>query len=99
MANKMYQGDVGTILRVNTNIDLSGHTESSTYLNIKLPSGTEIIWDLEVEGSLEDGILYHTCEYGDLEQAGTYTGQVYVTFGANHWLGETFTFRVYESWA
>ena len=94
----MYVGDTGTIIRVDTNIDLTGMTESDTVLRVKKPSGAIEEWDCEIEGSPIDGILWHEIQSGDLDESGKYLLQAYVAFDPDHHLGTTANFTVYAEW-
>lgn len=73
MANsKVYQGDVGTLIRMDTGSDLS----SATTTNIKVikPSGATAEW----VGTANGTFVEYTTVAGDLDEVGAYVVYVYV---------------------
>ena len=96
MAGKIYKGDYGVVVRVDTKIDLTsatGHT-----LKIYKPNGIEASWACTVESPDTGGILTYTTVLGDLNVAGTYKLYAEVLFASGKFLGEVATFRVYNPW-
>lgn len=69
---KIYKGDIGTEIRLNTGVDLQSAVVSIYY---KKPSGTTGYWSSTVDDSTY--VLY-TIQDGDLDEAGEWTLQTYV---------------------
>lgn len=96
MAN-IYKDDVGTIFRLLTNVDITGINTSTSKIKVLEPDDTLVDWDLLIEGSSLDGIVYHEAEAGDLDQVGTYKVQVHAIFATDTWYGQVATFVVKEA--
>lgn len=78
--DRLYVGDVGTVIDVDTCIDLSG--ASSVSLLVRKPDGTVVTWS----GSVADTTkIRHTVGGGDLDQAGEYRVQAHAEVGG--WTG------------
>lgn len=86
---KLYVGTIGTVLSIDMAQDVSAATE--VVLNVRKPDGTEDQWVAEVDEGDNDKIVYTTVE-GDLDQAGEYLIQPYLTFAA--WEGPYATVRI-----
>lgn len=98
MAGKIYKDDVGVIIRVETELDL---TSAATYtLEVWKPNGVKVSWAPTVVSPATAGILTYTTGSTDLNQEGTYKLQAKVTFTSPSKLyrGETATFKVYDYW-
>ncbi len=96
MAGRIYKGDYGVIVRVDTKINLTGSTGRA--FKILKPDGREVSWSCTVESPATGGILTYTTVLGDLDVSGTYKLYAEVTFASSKFLGETATFRVYNPW-
>lgn len=83
---KAHQNDVGTVIRLETGVDLTSAT--AQHIKVLEPDGTEVQWAATVEAPATAGVLTYTCTADDLDQAGTYELHAYVEFGSNLWLGE-----------
>jgi hypothetical protein len=75
--SKVFCGDCGVELRVNTEIDLSGATKA--VLRVRKPNKSVVEWDATVSGT----ILTYTTVAGDLAADGDYVICAYVEFGAS----------------
>ncbi len=87
-ANKIYKGDVGTAIILDTGEDLSEATAVS--MAVRKPDGTVAIWSAEVvqvEGA-RTGVR-HLVQAGELDQEGIYRLQAVVTLPG--WTGRTQT--------
>lgn len=96
MAQKIYLGDIGTIITVETGADLTGAT-TMEFL-IKKPSGAGDTWTAVIPGGsvAQDGILIYTTILGDLDESGQYALQAHrIGPGVEH-LGNTAYFDVEE---
>ncbi len=91
-SNKVFVGDVGTIIYVNVREDISA--ASIMQLKVFKPvSGREVIWDGVLEGTTK---IKYIVQEGDFNEAGEYKVQAYVELPAWRGRGETATFRVYD---
>ena len=71
---KVYKNDVGTIVKIDLQTDLSSAT--SITINVKKPDGTSEVWNPTV---YETVYLRYVIQSGDLNLSGTYTLQVHLT--------------------
>lgn len=93
MSDKVYVGDVGTIITVDCGEDISTATVNN--LVIKKPDGTTETWTGSIYNS---NYIRYTIQSGDLDQSGVWKVQSVVTLPSWSGLGETATFRVYEAY-
>lgn len=93
MANKVYVGDIGTIIEVNMQEDISSATV--TQLNIKKPGGIEVTWDGEI---YNNNFIRYTITDGDLDVSGLYQVAPYIEIGNWKGLGEGSKFLVWEKY-
>lgn len=91
--SKMYEGDIGTVIRIDCGSDVTSATTKE--IRITLPTGATTTWSASFSSGLPSSIE-HTCIAGDLI-AGKYKGQVYIELPAWSGLGETFEFTVYNA--
>jgi len=92
MADKMYVGDVGTVITVETNSVLTG--ASATNLKILKADGTEATWVGAINGTTQ---IDYTIKADDLSVAGNWFLNSFVTFASgDQWTGETVKFPVYN---
>ena len=96
MAGKIYKGDYGVVVRVDTKIDLTSSTGHT--LKVRKPNGIEASWACAVESPATGGILTYTTVSDDLNVAGIYKLYAEVLFTGGKFLGEVATFRVYDPW-
>ena len=88
---RIFKGDVGVDLRVDTKIDLTG--ASQTTLKVRKPNKREVEWTATTSGTE----LRYTTASGDFDVAGVYRICAYVEFGAaSKHTGETAELTVYE---
>jgi len=91
MGNKIYVGDIGTVITLDTNEDISSAT--TTEIRVKKGDGTTTTWTGELSGS--DSVTY-TIVDGDFSCSGVYKVQVYIVMTSWSGLGETAEFQVYD---
>jgi hypothetical protein len=90
---KHYVNEVGSIIIVNTGVDLT--TATATQIRVKKPDGTVAVYDADVYTiSGSPNYLKYTTLTGDLDQAGKYLVQPYVVFPTWQGYGETSYFIV-----
>jgi len=88
--SKIYIGDIGTAIKVDTGSDLA--TATTTNIQIKKPDDSVEIW---VGAVVEDTVIQYTSTVDTFDQIGNYEGQAVVVLPSWDGLGETFTFKVY----
>lgn len=89
---KIYTGDVGTVIKLDTKEDISSSTD--VRIIYEKPDGTSTEWIATINGS--SYVQYITTSTSDLDQAGTWTVQVYVDLGSWVGHGESTHFKVYD---
>jgi len=93
---KIYVGSKRIKITVPTGIDL---TDALTYkYYIKKPNGSEATWTATRVAPYTDGNLVYYTVAGDLDLAGLYLGQAYITTANAIYWGETFSFKVWEKY-
>lgn len=90
MGNKIYIGDIGTTITLNTNETIT----AATITNIKMRKGDGTIVTLVGELSGADSVTYDFVD-GDLSCRGIYKVQAYIEMPDWSGLGETASFQVY----
>jgi hypothetical protein len=91
---KIYKDDWGVVFSVLVGIDL---TLATAYkLKIIKPDGRNVEWTPTVATPVTAGYLTYTSVLGDLDAAGNYKLNAYVTFSSGAFTGETAIFRVYK---
>ena len=90
MADKVYVGDVGTIIDVDCGEVLTTATGQS--LKVRKPNGAEVVWT----ATIATNSLRHTIIAGDVDIAGTYLIQPYLTLSGWTGRGKTVTLPVYR---
>lgn len=104
---KSYVGDVGTIIRVSTGVNLSA--ADSYVFKVKRPAfgeieADEVEWEPSIEGAPVDGILFYEVTDDDFDRPGDYKLQSFVTFpdlthtDGDKWTGSLTIIKVYEVW-
>jgi hypothetical protein len=91
MGNKIYVGDIGTVITLDTNETISSAT--TTDIEVKKGDGTTATWTGSLSGS--DSVEY-TVVSGDFSCSGVYKVQAYVVMTDWSGLGETAEFQVYD---
>ena len=89
--SKIYVGDVGTSISLNTGLDLTGATVTDIY--VKKPDGTLVTWTGTVT---DDTCITRVTQAGDLDQKGVYYVQAKLSLGGWVGRGETANFTVYD---
>ena len=92
MGNKIYVGDIGTVITLDTNETISSAT--TTDIKVKKGDGTTATWTGSLSGS--DSVEY-TIVDGDLSCSGIYKVQAYVVMPGWSGLGETAEFTVWNA--
>jgi hypothetical protein len=90
---KMYDGDMGTILRIDCGSDVTAAL--SHELRMSLPDGSTAEWSTNLSAGLPN-CIEHVCAAGELK-AGRYKGQAFISLPSWTGLGETFEFIVYTT--
>jgi len=90
---KIYVGDVGTVLKINMLEDIS--TATVKRIDYIKPDETTGSWTPILSGT--DYLEYSMVD-GDLDQAGSYSLQVYIEIGDFKGLSDTTGFTVYPVW-
>ena len=93
---KLFVGEIGKQIRVNTGVSLDGMTEGLMY--IEKPDGTTAVsWTGAALGAVANGILNYTTLSGDLNVQGIYRLYVKLTFaGGKVYYGEKTSFMVFS---
>lgn len=91
MGNKVYVGDIGTIITLDTNETISNAT--TTDIEVKKGDGTTTTWTGSLSGT--DSVTYTVVD-GDLSCSGVYKVQAYVVMPGWSGLGETAEFTVHK---
>lgn len=95
VTGKHYINEVGGVVIVNTEIDISNATTHQ--LKVKKPDGTLVTWDSElytVDG--ETTRLRYVTFAGDLDQPGKYLIQPYIVLPTWSGYGQTSYFIIYN---
>lgn len=92
MGNKMYVGDIGTVITLDTNETISSAT--TTNIEVRKGDGTITTWTGSLSGT--DSVTYTTVD-GDFSCSGIYKVQAYVVMSGWSGLGETAEFQVYAA--
>lgn len=91
--DKIYAGDFGHTILVDSESEVDAETEEFTLLVQKPGADESVSWTAQVENSTS--VKYITVE-GDLEVSGEYKIQLVITSDEGSWRGETATFIVYD---
>jgi hypothetical protein len=92
---KVYKGDVGTAIVLDTKSDLTGVVSKS--ISVRKPDGSTVSWEasvVELNGVLSG--LRHVTVSGDLDQDGVYKLQAVVELSYWQGRGETTELKVWE---
>jgi hypothetical protein len=95
MTNKVYVGDVGTVITLDTGIDLTSGTVSVEY---QKPDGVGGVWAGSIaatDSGSSHGVRYTTIA-GDLDLDGEWKLQSHAVLPTGEWSGETATMAVYK---
>ena len=93
MAGKVYAGEYGVPVTINTSMDLTGAT--SIVARVLKPNGMEAVWTMIAQAPLISGVLTYTTQPADLSVAGNYKIRAEITFPTKKRYGETAFFRIY----
>ena len=89
MNNKVFVGDVGTIISVDTTVNIEDATVH--VLDVIFPDSTTATWVATQNGEF----LEYTSEDGDLDQYGIHIIRARIETSAGKWRGTETTFRVH----
>ncbi len=91
-----YVGDEGTVILVDTEIDLTGST--SYQFEVKKSDDSTVQWPATIPAGMgeADGFLTYTTIAGDLDQAGIYKLQARVIGSNTNHLGDTVNITIRE---
>jgi hypothetical protein len=97
-ANEIHLGDIGTIFDVTvmdgtTAVNISTATVKQFIL--KKPDGSSVTKTASFKVLGADGVLTYTTLANDLDQAGTWSLQVYIEMPTGKWHSDTYSFVVY----
>ena len=87
---KIYVGNIGTVIDLDTEVDIS--TATSAKISVLKPDDTEVEWAGTIEGTT---VVRYTTNANDLDQEGVWRLQALVTTPSGTWLGNTVTMAVY----
>lgn len=88
---KVYVGDVGTDIILDTGVALAGYT--TLQIKYKKPSGNKGYWTATITDSTK---AKYTVQAGDLDESGTWTFQVYAVLTDWTGHGEEATAVIYD---
>jgi hypothetical protein len=91
--SKVYVGDTGTLIKLDTKVSLAGATV--TEINARKPDGTHVTWTATASGT---ELLYIT-QADTLDKAGTWKLQASVTLPSGKWLGCSADLNVYAAYS
>jgi hypothetical protein len=91
VAEKIYIGNVGTIIDIDMGEDVSQATNLS--LSVQKPSGQTVTWIPQIQ---DTNYLRYVLQAGDVDLAGTYRIQPKLTLGTWMGYGIVVQLRVYE---
>lgn len=95
MADKIYEYDIGTKIKLNSGEDLAGYTVLE--IHYLKPDGTEGIW---IASGIETTKgQYITTTSGDLTPNGTWKVKLYLEIPEWCGFGETVEMKVYDKWS
>lgn len=86
---QIFVGDTGTIIKLDCGVDISTATVHN--IVVRKPNGTKVTWTGTVSGA--STIIYIT-QAGDLDIAGTWHFQAFVTMPGWSGLGEVVTLDI-----
>lgn len=89
---KVYVGDVGTVITLDTGVDISAATVRE--IKVSLPNGRSATWSAALSGTTA---ISFTTIANTLQLAGTYKLQAYVETPTWSGRGETVTLEVYAA--
>ena len=87
--NKVYVGDTGTLIKLDTGVSLVGATALS--IMVKKPGGATLTWTATASGNH----LVYTTLAGDLNIPGTWKLQASITLPSGKWTGETALLQIF----
>jgi len=93
MAEKVYKDDVGTVIEINMQEDISDATTSN--ILVYKGEGSEATWTATVYNS---NYLRYTITSDDLDESGIYYLQPSLVIGSWSGKGEVCSFEVFEEW-
>ena len=95
MADKIYEYDIGTEIKLDSTEDLTGY--NVLQIHYLKPDGTEGYWEAQHVETTK--ARYVTTTSGDLTPNGVWKLQLYVDIPTWRGRGETVEMRVWEKWS
>lgn len=89
--NKIYVGDVGTVITLDVGEDVS--TATTMDIVYKKPDGTTGTWNATLSGTTK---IQYTTVSGDIDESGKWYVHAYIVLPSWSGIGETASFEVYE---
>jgi hypothetical protein len=87
----IYAGDIGTVILLNTGVDVSAATVKK--MRVRKPSGTVVEWTATTPPGQNNYLTYTTIA-GDIDQAGVWSIQAQVTMASWSGVGNVAAFVV-----
>ncbi|UJX41683.1 hypothetical protein K9F62_02995 [Desulfovibrio sp. JY] len=82
MKNKLFVGDIGTVIVLDVGQDITGATVA---MRVKKPDGSIVTWDAVVTDDATG--ISHTIAAGELNESGIYRVQAVVALADASWSG------------
>lgn len=95
MADKIYEHDIGTAIKLNSGENLTGYTVLE--IHYLKPDGTEGIWTATGVDITKGQFI--TTTSGDLTPVGTWKVKLYLAIPAWRGFGKTVEMKVYDKWS
>lgn len=97
MAEKIFLNDVGHLLTISTQLDLTGVNTAT--LEIRKPENVgSATWIASIFNT-STGTLVYVVQSGDMNTVGVYESNAFIwTSVANKFHGDTFNFEVFDKW-
>jgi hypothetical protein len=92
---KIYVNDIGVVIEIDMGESLS--TATNLKLEVRKPDNTEVEWTPTVYGT-EFNFLRYTTVANDLDQAGVWKANPFLSLGGWTGLADTVTFEVYDKY-
>ncbi|MCK5517645.1 MAG: hypothetical protein KAI39_12275 [Desulfobulbaceae bacterium] len=89
MRKKIFVEDTGTVISVDTTVDIN--TATGHFLDVTRPDGSTVIWNATKNGTF----LEYITKEGDLSQSETYIIRARIETPAGNWRGTETTFKVF----
>ena len=91
--DKIYVGDVGTIISCWVDNDISAGTYFA--MKVKKPLGTEVVWVSDLSGITN---IDYEIIAGDFNESGQYEVQSHIILPSGEWTGKTTYIQVWDEY-